>query len=455
MRFRPSKEQHLQQVEHTCQVLREQILSGRFPEGSYLPPEKQLMNMFGLSNYSLRTALARLEEEGWIIKQARIGNRVAGGRRPVRLRLQCSTHSARNLHLSELLDRFNRQYPWISAEWVDVQWSYAYDRSPAPDCDLIIMENSHFGKIREAGGLDALEPTACRKETLTRARSAFAVNGVAYAQPLLFSPIVLAYNRAHFREAGLPEPNGDWHWSDLIENAVALSDGKGRYGFCFHTLSLNRWPLWLLQSGERFEWDAAGRLHSLKGSNMLEAIRLCKELLHHPLAFPLYRSESSADVDQMFMDGKISMTLTSYMAMNAWTHEGVEFDVSPVPFISEPRTLLISLGIGVNRASRRKEEGRLLIEFLTSPEAQDTIRRETLSIPAVDYPEQEAWAETAQYRPRRYSLYREMLFSCRSHDDLNLSYSQYPLLIQHLKAYWAGMISDEELCARLEEQLRA
>src|SRR5690606_32695659 len=112
---------------------------------------------------------------------------------------------------------------------------------------------------------------------------------------------------------------------DLMRAAEKLSDGKGRYGFCFHVPTKNRWPVFLLQSGESFEWEG-GALKELRGSMLLESMSVCKRILHNRTAFPLYLSENNDDIDRMFLEGKVSMTLSSYMGMNGWQSANIEYD---------------------------------------------------------------------------------------------------------------------------------
>lgn len=52
------------------------IVSGRYPEGSILPPDSELLDRFGVSRTVLREALKTLAAKGMIEARARIGTRV-------------------------------------------------------------------------------------------------------------------------------------------------------------------------------------------------------------------------------------------------------------------------------------------------------------------------------------------------------------------------------------------
>ncbi len=53
-------------VDRVADHLREGLLSGRFPSGGYLPPERELAATLGVNRLTLRAALARLQSEGLV-----------------------------------------------------------------------------------------------------------------------------------------------------------------------------------------------------------------------------------------------------------------------------------------------------------------------------------------------------------------------------------------------------
>ncbi|MGO4498343.1 hypothetical protein AB4114_20915 [Paenibacillus sp. 2RAB27] len=57
--------------------------------------------------------------------------------------------------------------------------------------------------------------------------------GNLYVQPFTFSPIILCYNKAHFREANLPEPDSSWNWDDVQRTALNFSQKHERLGLFF------------------------------------------------------------------------------------------------------------------------------------------------------------------------------------------------------------------------------
>ncbi|WP_379214815.1 extracellular solute-binding protein [Paenibacillus sp. GCM10012303] len=454
MRKRPTKEQFGQQLEQFAKELREEMITGKWAPGSFLPPEKSLEIRFGLSNHSIRLGLEQLVQEGWIEKIPSVGNRVVADRPPVHLTVACNHVMLRNLKLAGLIEQFRRLYPWITVEVRS--WSGSV---PGVDLtervltdDLALMDNVQFQQLLERKLTHVFEPFAGSYDLYPQFSAHFSAEDRLLLLPIVLSPLVLCYNKAHFRESGLAEPNGSWTWDDLIRHAELLYDGRGRYGFAFHIQSMYRWPLFLMQSGERFEWDGA-QLRDIRRSRLLDGLKRCKDILHNRKAVPLYLSENNDDIDRMFMEGKLSMALNTYMGLNGWTERQIEYDISPVPYMDSLRTLLITLGVGVNGSSAHKAEAKLFADYLASPEAQSYMYQHTLSVPGLaTLPMKQT--ERSVYSPDRYMLFRETMGSFRTHAELNISSAAFVSLANLLKPYWANMIDEDELCDRLSEALR-
>lgn len=65
-------------------TLRADICEGRLPPGGMLPGEVQLVQQFGVSRFTVRAALARLQQEGLIHRRRGSGTVVAAGAPPLR-----------------------------------------------------------------------------------------------------------------------------------------------------------------------------------------------------------------------------------------------------------------------------------------------------------------------------------------------------------------------------------
>lgn len=452
MRIRPTKEEFEKKLEQMIRTLQDEIMSGMYKADTYLPSEKSLVKRFRMGNNSIRRGLEQLANEGWIEKVPRVGNRVVGGRQPVHLKLACTNLTERNLEFSRLLHLFQQKYPWIQIEVNTEGGLPGFDNhGNSIGSDVMMMDNHQFQRLLELGAADHFEKQKYDPHLYSFLRPLFSAMGETYMLPVIFSPVVLCYNRTHFQETGLPEPHGGWTWKEAMRNAEALSDGKGRYGMCFHLPSLNRWQVFLLQSGEAFERDGL-QLKDLHGTKMLEAIRCSKDVLHNRKAFPQYLFENESDIRRMFWSGKISMTLTTYMGLNGLKDSSLDYDICSIPNLYEPRTLLLSLGIGMNRQSANKKEAQMFIDFMLSEQAQSFIWQHTLSLPSLASLPLKL-EEKKLYYPRRYLLYLDIISSYRTALDLQVTTTELNKIANCLKAYWANMSDDDELPEQLQSAL--
>lgn len=452
MRAKPTQEQFQLQLQAMIATLKERIIAGDYKQGDYLPSEKRLAAEFGMSNNSIRQGLEVLVKENWIEKIERVGNRVMTTKTPVTLKLACNDNMLRNISLDGLLTEFQRKFPWITVQVKIVSSMPGQTQGRLDDeVDVMLINDYQFCTLMETGKLDWLETVDTHPGIYPSLNSKFMNDDQLYAVPIVFTPVVLAYNKRHFGKFGIAEPHGGWTWDDLLHAAELLAS-NGVHGIYFHLPDMNRWPIFLLQSGEHFEWEGTNA-RSILNTRLLEGIRVCKRVVQNRRVYPYYMSQGNIEVGRLFEEEKVSMIITSYMGMNTFNNASLEYDIAPLPYIHDPRTLQIIVGGAINKISRHKEEAKCLIDYFTSYEGQYYIRQHTLSIPALQRLSEVPVESHVANMPSRYSLFREMIFSYRSHRDLNVPQSKLRFLFDELKAYWGNLIDEEELCRRIQHAL--
>src|SRR5690606_8741501 len=124
--------------------------------------------------------------------------------------------------------------------------------------DVCTINNNNFQELVEKQVTDQLLGMEVKDSIYPFLMKPFMEDGQALVQPIFFSPVVLCYNRQHFREMDLPEPDSSWTWTDLLSAAQRLAIKNERYGFYFYMFDNHRWPLFPLQSGMVFEPDEDG-----------------------------------------------------------------------------------------------------------------------------------------------------------------------------------------------------
>ncbi|MDF2663976.1 MAG: extracellular solute-binding protein [Paenibacillus sp.] len=446
-------------LEDMIATLRHDIVTGRYGPGDFLPSEFLLIEQFRLSKNSVRKGLDKLVEQGLIEKVPRVGTRVvrAESGSPLTIRLGYHTSMIEQVNMTELLDLFHRAHPTIAVQPVPlphirlpIEW---VDFMKSEPVDVLTVNNQLFERIGEIG------PVADYLEPLNRAEGAypflfdpFTDDDALYAQPFVFSPLVLCYNKSHFRQAGLPEPDSGWTWDDVARASKRLSGtNRGHLGFYMHFLSLNRWPLFLLQNRLRFERGTDGRL-SFDRSRFEEAATIGAALLAESKAVSAYLSETDADAERLFLQQKVSMIVTSYFSLNSLRNTDLDYDISPLPRSGQAATLLLPIGLGVNKYGKRKDAAHAFVDFCLSDEAQLLLRRTTMSVPALTRAAEQAGGDGLN-RPSRFFLYRDIASTFREYSDMNITYIELDRMAEELKLYWAGLEDMKTVCRRIEENV--
>ncbi|MFB6362801.1 extracellular solute-binding protein [Paenibacillus elgii] len=452
MEERTSHKTSRERLSELVSTLREDILTGKRPVGDYLPSEKSFAAQFQLSNQSVRKGLEVLVSEGLIEKIPRVGTKVVGPQNGAFVTVKLGFHNSvtGEAGIHQLLSVFQKENPHIRVQAVPTSsTNYINEYLSGGILDVVMMNFMNFQECVENGIEELLEPMERNPELYSFLSDAFTVNGRQLVQPFIFSPLILCYNREHFREANLSEPDSSWQWNDLIEYSSRLAIPGERFGFHCDLYSSNRWPLLLLQTGGKFERYEGGRL-KLAGTAMMDALRYCGEMKH---SIPsLSEGVRTGESELLLAKGKASMTMTSYFYLNYLLGERVSFDIAPVPHMGTPMTMLLNIGLAINRQSHVKAAAAKLVEFLTSTSAQLFVRQNTYSLPARKSAAE--WVgDEKRYLPSRYSLFRETIPGFRYFTDLAISARELSVINQELKTYWAGLETEEALCSLIEDRL--
>lgn len=450
---RPSRRTFRNRLDELVQALKSDIAANKYPPGTYLPSENTLAEIYGLSGKSVAKGLSLLQDEGLIEKKHRIGALVKDPLNDKKVTLTLGYNADESIPLAELLEEFNKTYPSIeviTSSFEPYEHSSVKKYITSNKIDVFMVNYLGFQKTVEAGDLDCFEPLSVQPDTYHCLYKSFIVDDICYAQPLVFSPLVLYYNKDHFQDAGIPEPDSDWTWDTMMHYASLLAKKNERYGFYFHSSSENRWPLFLLQNGISFERQPSGK-YQICGTEIMDVFEFYRDLFSNSDVVPPFFSENNSDAEMLFQEGKISMTISTYFGLNRLTSSALNYDIAPMPFFSEPSTLLLCIGLSVNRLSEKKESAKLLMQFLTSERAQAMIGQKSLSIPASRKIAQRNRGENElMFPPSRYNLFREIIPTYRYQKDLNLTCSAFETIRKQLKFYLSGMIDTKDMCTVLE-----
>jgi multiple sugar transport system substrate-binding protein len=267
MMGKPSRSTFRTRLEEMVASLRHNIVTGKLQPGDYLPSELMLAEQYSLSKNSIRKGLNQLLAQEMIEKVPRVGTRVVGSGLCDMLTLKFGYYPTLPMeaNLLELVDTFKQLNPHIELHMIPLSSSYfsqnMQEVMARDSLDVLTLNLQNYEAFTDSGALeDILEPLQPREGIYNFLLRPFTSAGNLYVQPFTFSPIILCYNKAHFREANLPEPDSSWNWDDVQRTALALSQKHERFGLFFHLQSINRWPIFLLQNKVVFERDEHGKL---------------------------------------------------------------------------------------------------------------------------------------------------------------------------------------------------
>lgn len=455
MERRPSRKLFRPRLDEMVTSIRNNIITGTLEPDQYLPSEKQLAEQYGLSVQSVRKGLDLLVGEQLIVKIPKVGSKVVdpAEKGAVTIRLGYPPTLPDDADIHRLIAMFHREHPNIRVQAVPLGNSSYEQYKPYLDSgmlDVILINYSSYLQFAENGGLGDLDVLERQEELYPFLSDAFTENGQLRVQPFVFSPLVLCYNRAHFAQLGLQEPNSSWSWQRLIECAAALDIPNERVGFRCYFSTPNRAALLLMQRGKAFERSADGHL-KLSGTPMMEAIRYSRQFYENIPALPNSLMDWEAQKVHMFGQNKLSIVILSYFILNHLRECDLDYDIAPVPHFGDALTVLLVIGLAVNRHSKNKEAARKLVDFMVSAKAQLAIRQSTCSLPARVTAAEWSGPDTGPInRPSRFSLFREIIPSYRLFTNLNVRESEYRALFNELRLYWAGLEDEEALIRRVE-----
>lgn len=441
-------------IKRFVEALKRDIASGVYRPGDFLPSEETLSKQFDLSNRSIRQGLDQLVQEALLVKLPRVGNRVAAS---TIVKVAYRDSLVRDVKFERLLALFHTRYPNIHIQLVrtGVFPSFADGMAPFLDngqVDIVLLNHFDFYDMLESGRLNMLEPIHPQDGVDDKLNGAFQANGIQYALPFLYSPVVLCYNPEHFREAGMAEPIKGWTWDDLRFAAGKLSKGGRRIGFFYHLLSINRWLVFLLQNGIHFTRNNDGG-YEVELPLLMDSFRFSRDLLFKSNGIPVFASETEDEVIQIFREGQASMFLATYFSLNELLKENIAFEIAPLPQGRSDQTLLLTTGWAMNRASREKEAALQFVRFLSSPEAQDFVHHTSLSLPALKVPFDPARDECMNHRPSRFDLHHEITSTYRLHSELKFPLKRLYALRNALKLYWFGLKDETIILEEVKDLL--
>lgn len=257
--------------------------------------------------------------------------------------------------------------------------------------ELFVLNFRRFGQFAAKDVLAPLGPLMSasgqwrEEDFYAPAVEAFRYGGRVLCLPQNISSLVVYYNRALFRSAGIAYPAADWTLRDFIAAAANVRnrarDAKGRkvWGVGFEPTLIRIAPfIWTFggslvddtQDPTRITLDVSQALHVVK---TLRGGRLAPSLA-------AYKSE---DHESRFARGNLGMLLQSRRFTATLRHApDLDWDIAPFPRGRVPVSSLHADAYCQAASARDPEGARRFVEFALSAEGQGLLTRSGRLVPS-------------------------------------------------------------------------
>ncbi|MEV7324621.1 ABC transporter substrate-binding protein [Streptomyces sp. NPDC093970] len=295
-----------------------------------------------------------------------------------------------------LIKEFNRTHPKIHVTMTVQPWATIAQKLPAswatgsgPD---LATPSSDPGSIFSYIKTNSVQPLDSAVGTgtaqidsaafPTAVRDAFTVDGKLYAVPANVATLVLYYNKAMFKAAGITAAPGTE--ADFIDDAKKLTlDSGGRtsqYGLSLadHN-TIQMWPV--------LQWMNGGDIVDAKGCAVVNsaagvaALTKWSQLVIRDHISPV--GQAGADADTLFSSKKAAMEINGPWAASGFKSAGIDLGMAQVPAGSAgPVTLASTVPLMINRRTPHAPQAQEFLSWYTSKTAQTKFSQESGFPPA-------------------------------------------------------------------------
>jgi multiple sugar transport system substrate-binding protein len=242
--------------------------------------------------------------------------------------------------------------------------------------DIAYIFGPDIANVARSPKVANLQPYITKPETnwddfYPAARDAVTVDGKVRGFPALVDNLCVAYNKKVFKDAGVPEPTGNWTWDDFVATAKRLTDtGKGIFG--------TGWPA---DGGEDCVWriypmiwdlggdilDSSGHKVGFDNDTGLKALQVIHQLGADRSVYPDTKPGSET-MYQIFNSGKMGMVPTGPWELPTFIDAKTDYGVVPLPSFSGKRVTIAGPDTWTvfDNGSARVKAAVQFLEYLTA-----------------------------------------------------------------------------------------
>lgn len=293
-----------------------------------------------------------------------------------------------------LLEAFEREHPGIDGQAVPVAkqsdhiaklvTSFAGGNPP----DVFLL---NFREYSQFVTRDAVLPLGDRRagagvevaDYHQPSIDAFTFDGDLQCMPQNISSLVVYWNRAVFRAAGVAQPEPGWSWDDFRRTAAALTNGDVR-GLGVEPSLIRLVPFVWSAGGHVVDDEANPTRLTLDQPGSRKALAFLLALVRDGLV-PTAEEVAAQDLESRFIAGKLGMLLESRRVTPGFREvRTLDWDVAPLPIDAQPATVLHADGFCIARKSRHLDAALEFVAFATGPEGQGISALNGRTVPSQD-----------------------------------------------------------------------
>jgi len=286
----------------------------------------------------------------------------------------------------KLVEVFEAEQPGIKVEVEATPFAQYYEKlgsqiGAGTAYDIMMISGAYFSMIAPEGGflnLDGLiEESNINLDEYTTEDANSKYNGGTYALPWELDIHGLFYNKDLFDKAGVPYPDENWTWNDLLKTAKTLTKGK-QWGF----YSENHYPSWISFIGQAGGsiLDRHGNV-AINESEAESAIEFMVDLIYKHKVSPA-PGQLPEGVNP-FHTGTVAMSIDGSYSIPPTLELDFDWDIAPLPKERKRAVAYWTQGLAIYSRTEHPEEAWEFMEFLVSKKGQELFANTHMATPSL------------------------------------------------------------------------
>ena len=294
--------------------------------------------------------------------------------------LNFSSNDGHEKDLTAIVKAFQTANPNITVQVETVPYANYFTKlqtavAGGTAADAFELNYENFVTYAKNGSLAELKDvdSAAYKKSLY---DAFTSDGKQYGVPESFSNVVLFYNKALFKKAGVAEPTAEWTWKDEQAAATKLTDKGAKVWGDYQPVSYNEFYKVLAQNGGEF-LNADRTEATFNSPQGVEAAKFLIDKVGKTMPTEADGAGTPDFDSKLFKSGKLAMWHTGIWMFAGMADAPFDWDVAVEPGNTQKASAMFVNGLVVSAASKNAEAAQKWVTFLASSDETTTTRLAT------------------------------------------------------------------------------